>query len=480
MKQYSVDEIWQSIQALPIAIMLFDDQADTLHANASCQQLLGLMPATNPVKNAFEHLSILQLDNNEPIDYQSFLAPSNNAEHIFTIVKKKTPLCIKVTYSLIAPQLMILACETQSAMSQQADFDEVIAKISTQLIDIQSDNLDQQIESALKTIGTFCDADRSYLFQFSEDGTAMSNTHEWVNTQIKPFKEKLQNIPQDLLPYFFATMNKKHVFNVPDVKMLPSAAAAEKAEFESEGIKSVLCIGLRSENALFGFIGCDCVTHIRHWTDTDLMRIKLVGEIITNALKNVFYKQCLEHAQQQLLLVNKELQSQANLDSLTNIANRRCFDQTLLSEIQRATRSQQPLSLIICDIDYFKLYNDNHGHRQGDHALKQVAHALHSLCKRQGDLAARYGGEEFAIVLPSIDKTHCLKFAKLLQQQISQLKIPHPNSNVADYLTISIGCYSCKPDQNTTADMMILAADSALYMAKNSGRNQIQVFDETH
>ena len=110
----------------------------------------------------------------------------------------------------------------------------------------------------------------------------MSNTHEWVNTQIKPFKEKLQNIPQDLLPYFFATMNKKHVFNVPDVKMLPSAAAAEKAEFESEGIKSVLCIGLRSENALFGFIGCDCVTHIRHWTDTDLMRIKLVGEIITN------------------------------------------------------------------------------------------------------------------------------------------------------------------------------------------------------
>ena len=128
MKQYSVDEIWQSIQALPIAIMLFDDQADTLHANASCQQLLGLMPATNPVKNAFEHLSILQLDNNEPIDYQSFLAPSNNAEHIFTIVKKKTPLCIKVTYSLIAPHLMMLACVPQSASSQQADFDEVIAK----------------------------------------------------------------------------------------------------------------------------------------------------------------------------------------------------------------------------------------------------------------------------------------------------------------------------------------------------------------
>lgn len=480
MKQYSVDEIWQSLQPLPVAIMLFDDQADTLHANASSQRLFGLMPATCPVKHAFEHVAILHLDKKEPVDYKSFLTPNNNAEHCFNITKKNATLCIKVTYSLIAPQLMMLACEPQSAISQQADFDEVIAKISTQLIDIQIDNLDQQIESALKAIGTFCDADRSYLFQFSEDGKAMSNTHEWVNKQVKPFKEKLQDIRQDLLPYFFATMNEKHIFNAPDIRILPAAAAAEKAEFESEGIKSVLCIGLRSENALFGFIGCDCVTHMRNWTDTDLMRIKLVGEIITNALKNVFYKQRLEHIQQQLLLVNKELQSQANLDSLTNIANRRCFDQTLLSEIQRATRSQQPLSLIICDIDYFKLYNDNHGHRQGDHALKQVAHALHSLCKRQGDLAARYGGEEFAIVLPSIDKTHCLKFAKLLQQQISQLKIPHPNSNVADYLTISIGCYSCKPDQNTTADMMILAADSALYMAKNSGRNQIQVFDETH
>ena len=459
--------------------MLFDEQADTLHANAPSQQLLGLMPATSPVKNAFAHLKILHADINKAVAYKSFLTPKNTAEHSFKVIKKNTTLDIKVTYSAIAPQLMMLALEPQSAMSQQADFDEVIAKISTQLIDIQSDNLDQQIESALKTIGTFCDADRSYLFQFSENGTEMSNTHEWVNTQIKPFKEKLQNIPQDLLPYFFATMNEKHVFNVPDVKTLPASAAAEKAEFVSEGIQSVLCIGLRSENALFGFIGCDCVTHRRNWSDTDLMRIKLVGEIIANALKNVSYKQRLEQIQQQLLLANKELQTQANLDSLTNIANRRSFDQTLASEIQRAARTNQPLSLIICDIDYFKLYNDNHGHQQGDEVLKQVAHALHNLCKRQGDLAARYGGEEFAIVLPSIDKAHCLKFAKLLQLQISQLKIPHPNSKVADHLTMSVGCYSCDPDQTTTADMMILAADSALYLAKNSGRNQIHVFDET-
>lgn len=480
MRQYSVDEIWQSLQALPLAMIMFDQQTDTLHANPSSQQLLKLMPTISPVTKAFQHLSIKHTENHTIVDYQTFLTPQNNTEHIYNIATKHTLLRVTVTYSLIGPQLIMLALEPHSSFTVHADFDEVIAKISTQLIDIQIDNLDQQIESALKTIGTFCDADRSYLFQFSENGKAMSNTHEWVNTQVKPFKEKLQDIQQDLLPYFFSTMNEKHVFKVSDINLLPPAAAAEKAEFESEGIKSVLCIGLRSENALFGFIGCDCVTHIRHWTDTDLMRIKLVGEIIANALKNVLYKQRLEQAQQQLLLANQELQSQANLDSLTNIANRRCFDQTLLSEIQRATRSHQPLSLIICDIDYFKLYNDNNGHQQGDEALKQVAQTLHRLCKRQGDLAARYGGEEFAIVLPCIDKPHCLKFARLLQQQISQLNILHPNSNVADHLTLSIGCYSCKPDKYTTADMMILAADSALYVAKKSGRNQIQVFDEEH
>ena len=478
MKLYSVDEIWQSLQALPLAIILFDEQADTLHANASAQQLFDLMPATSPVKNAFIHLSIFQLSDQTSVDSTLFLTPKKNTEHSFNIVNKSKNHSIKVTYSLLAPKLMVLACELQSAIPQQADFDKVIAEISTQLIDIQSDNLDRQIESALKAIGTFCDADRSYLFQFSQNGKTMSNTHEWVNKQVEPFKEKLQNIPQDLLPYFFTTMSNKHVFNVPDINALHGAAKAEKEEFLSQGIKSILCIGLRSDNALFGFIGCDCITHIRHWSDTDLLRIKLVGEIIANALRNVFYKQRLENIQQQLLLVNQELQSQANMDSLTQIANRRCFDQTLLNEIQRASRSGQSLSLIICDIDYFKLYNDNHGHQQGDEVLKRVAKALHNFSKRQSDLAARYGGEEFAVILPSLDKNQCLKFAKLLQEQIKQLNIPHPDSKVADYLTMSVGCYSCNPDKNTTADMMILAADSALYVAKKSGRNQIQVFNE--
>lgn len=202
MKLYSVDEIWQSLQALPLAIILFDEQADTLHANASAQQLFDLMPATSPVKNAFVHLSIFQLSDQTSVDSTLFLTPKKNTEHSFNIVNKSKNHSIKVTYSLLAPKLMVLACELQSAIPQQADFDKVIAEISTQLIDIQSDNLDRQIESALKAIGTFCDADRSYLFQFSQNGKTMSNTHEWVNKQVEPFKEKLQNIPQDLLPYF--------------------------------------------------------------------------------------------------------------------------------------------------------------------------------------------------------------------------------------------------------------------------------------
>ncbi|WP_231659026.1 MULTISPECIES: sensor domain-containing diguanylate cyclase [Pseudoalteromonas] len=461
----SVKDIWHALQALPITIALFDQRTDSVFANPSAQTLLGIPALVTSAHDALSHLHLFEtLDTSLPSSVKPPIHLENGQN-------------INVRYSYIAQNLIALIFEVQHEPDNQADFDEVIAKISAQLIDIQTENLDQQIESALEAIGTFCHADRSYLFQFSNDGKEMSNTHEWVNNNINPFKDELQNIPQNSLPYFFKTMNEKHVFNVPNVSLLPVQAAAEREEFESEGIKSVLCIGLRSDNTLFGFIGCDCVSKAHNWTNTDLIRIKLVGEIIANALKNVVYKQRLEQTQHQLLIANQELKLQANIDSLTGIANRRCFDQTLTNEIQRATRTLQPVSLIICDIDYFKLYNDNNGHQKGDDVLRQVAQALQAQCKRQGDLATRYGGEEFAIILPSIDTQHCLQFADLLQQRIHELNIPHLYSDISPQLTLSIGCHTCFVSKDTTPQTMISAADKALYNAKNAGRNQVQQID---
>lgn len=144
------------------------------------------------------------------------------------------------------------------------NFDRVISEISTDLIDIQNDDIDLHINFALKAIGTAFAADRSYLFEFNTDNETITNTHEWVNEGIEPFKQRLQNVPKTELPYFFEVMNATHLFQVNDVLKLPQAANAEKVEFQIQKIQSVLCIGLLFDKELIGFIGCDCVNLSAH------------------------------------------------------------------------------------------------------------------------------------------------------------------------------------------------------------------------
>lgn len=468
----STKNIWDTLSALPIAIILLDVHTQTVYCNTGTQAIFDLPSKLTLSNDLLANVKLKAKTTHKAQSLHSLLTQHLIGDN--TYITQQQHINIKCTQ--LTPSVYTFIIESLNTQNNDT-FDEVIAQISTKLLDIQTENLDQQIEQVLQIIGTYSKADRSYLFQFSRNAKLMSNTHEWVNSSVPPFKQRLQDIPQDALPYFSSIMKDSEVFKVSDVSQLPAEAAAEKSEFQAEGIKSLLCVGLHSDNTLFGFIGCDCVQRAHQWTDTDLIRIKLVGEIITQAFKNVSYKKHIEQIQQQLLKVNKELESQANIDSLTSIANRRRFDQTLQYEIQRATRSKQPLSLIICDIDFFKLYNDNYGHQHGDDVLKQVAHALDEVCKRQGDLAARYGGEEFAIILPSIDAEHCKQFSELIQNKIKNLAIPHQFSTVSKQLTLSIGCATCFPTIESTPDTFIAAADSALYKAKNSGRNNIQMFD---
>lgn len=170
---------------------------------------------------------------------------------------------------------------------------------------------------------------------------------------------------------------------------------------------------------------------------------------------------------------NQTLYQQATLDSLTQVYNRRMFDLALKQEWQRLKREQLPLSLILVDIDYFKRYNDRYGHQAGDRCIYQVAQALKQVVKRPADLAARYGGEEFAVILPNTDLTGAHAVAQLIQQAIKSLKISHAASEASEWVSISIGVSSQVPHPLDSAEMLILAADQALYQAKEQGRNQI-------
>ncbi|MCU0571120.1 MAG: diguanylate cyclase [Oculatellaceae cyanobacterium Prado106] len=174
----------------------------------------------------------------------------------------------------------------------------------------------------------------------------------------------------------------------------------------------------------------------------------------------------------QLEQANQELQRLATMDGLTKVANRRRFDQYLQQEWHRMQREQLPLSLILCDIDFFKLYNDHYGHQAGDRCLYQVAQSIESSIRRPADLVARYGGEEFAIILPNTHPQGASHVAHLVGEHVKALAIPHGSSTVSTHITLSAGATGMVPCANSSIEILIATADRALYRAKAEGRDR--------
>nr|WP_315214927.1 diguanylate cyclase [uncultured Duganella sp.] len=168
------------------------------------------------------------------------------------------------------------------------------------------------------------------------------------------------------------------------------------------------------------------------------------------------------------------LQRAAMVDPLTQIANRRHFDTFLEKEWQRSMRSGQPLSLVVLDVDHFKLYNDTLGHPAGDACLQRVAAAIASHALRPTDLAARYGGEEFVLLFAETGAETATMMAEAIRAHIESLRIPHPRSTTSDWLTVSIGVATIHPHQLDNTESLFVAADRAMYVAKEGGRNQVR------
>jgi diguanylate cyclase (GGDEF)-like protein len=175
----------------------------------------------------------------------------------------------------------------------------------------------------------------------------------------------------------------------------------------------------------------------------------------------------------ELKKANDELHALANSDGLTKIGNRRRFEQFLADEWHRAVRFKTEISLVLLDIDHFKLYNDTYGHQTGDECLQKVAEALAATIKRPTDLVARFGGEEFAIVLGGTDAEGALNIAEQAVENVKNLKIPHSSSETFEHITVSVGIATVFANFETTEADLIKIADKALYQAKESGRNQI-------
>lgn len=203
-----------------------------------------------------------------------------------------------------------------------------------------------------------------------------------------------------------------------------------------------------------------------------------VGSLFTSmvVLTSLFVD--LTSLYRRVTLANTVLSQLASRDGLTGLANRRTFDETLSIEWRRAQRLQQPLSLLMLDVDHFKLYNDTYGHLGGDDCLRRISEAVGSHVARPGDLAARYGGEEFALILPNTDVAGAQNLALRIHAAVAKLALMHPKA-ATQRVTVSVGLSTLVPEPGQHAPMLVSLADQALYQAKSLGRDRVHIATAT-
>lgn len=218
--------------------------------------------------------------------------------------------------------------------------------------------------------------------------------------------------------------------------------------------------------ALWGLLIAHHCNEPRQWQQLEVDLLKSLATQVAIAIQQSSLFEQLEAA-------NQELERLACVDGLTQVANRRRFDEYLNAEWRRLAREQKPLSLILCDLDYFKFYNDTYGHLGGDLCLQQVAEVLRQTLKRPADLVARYGGEEFAVILPNTDAKGAQIIAQAIREGVRGLEIPHLKSPVSQFVTLSLGVACFVPSPNSIPAQLIGVADKALYQAKADGRDRI-------
>ncbi len=194
------------------------------------------------------------------------------------------------------------------------------------------------------------------------------------------------------------------------------------------------------------------------------------------AIRSAEIEELVKARTRKLNETNDKLASLSMTDGLTDIANRRNFDSHLDVEWKRGIREQQPLTLMLIDIDCFKAYNDHYGHLKGDNCLRQVARKLHDQTSRPRDLVARYGGEEFALILPHTDSA-ARSLGEQCRAAVESLDLPHIASSISDKITVSVGIASMVPQRGSQPDDLIAKADQALYHAKETGRNRVVLAD---
>lgn len=482
-------------------LLIVDDQPDNLRVLASILSEQGYK-----VRKALDGVTALEAAQIQPPDLilLDVKMPQMDGYQVCSALKdlpqtREIPVIFLSGMDGTADKVKAFSVGGADYITKPFEAEEVLARVSQQLtLHLQKWQLQQEIRERqqaqaetqllLTTIqavsealdfetalgAMLCEVTQAIAWDYGEawtpnpDGTALHLNRTCHNIQ-------------DLKLQHFAEISQSHTFAC-HVGLPGRVWASQQAEWIVDTSQTTVSMFLRSPNTFTAGLRAAFAVPIplkgqvlavlaffkRSSNDVDPKLMQLVGAIALQLGGFMQRKQAEEALQQS----NRALERLANSDGLTQIANRRCFSDVLYQEWKRCQREQAPLSLILCDIDFFKLYNDHYGHLAGDDCLRQVAQAIQQSARRPADLAARYGGEEFAIILPGTTAEGALQVAAQIQAALAMLNLLHVRSPINNLVTLSIGIATFVSTPEFAPDDLIAAADQALYNAKATGRNR--------
>lgn len=427
-----------------------------------------------------KYAEALSLDNlRSPPDL--YLSPSNEQDELYVVSnaleKTRRRLRVDLAHRLRTERqlrhyqkhLKAMVRERTQKLAVRSRADELIARISSELLQSEQSYIQQVVYQNLKHMGLFLGVERLVIFKV--DNGRLHPFADWTpdGRHLPMLKDK---IGDEQYPWAFEQLTQRKTLVLTSKEDLPESAIKERDVFSSLGLKSIAIYPMLDGDNLIGFVNGANRNKVIDWSDETLSVFERFGGIITNTLIRQRNAAEMQQMHEELVSANERLTELAATDELTGLLNRRPFGAAFKRNLQQAMRYQKTLALLICDIDDFKAYNDTYGHVKGDQALKEVANVLQQSLKRSGDVLARIGGEEFAILLYDISQQHVEWLCNEICQAVQALDLEHRTSRAGNTVSMSIGATCFAPIQMIPMDEVMAKADQALYEAKEAGRNR--------
>ncbi|PSB56270.1 hypothetical protein C7B61_20690, partial [filamentous cyanobacterium CCP1] len=427
-------EILQAIfDHIPIMLAFFNEQGQVELINREMEQVLGWSLSEWQQSNrlvescsdeAYYHqlLACIRAVNNQWKDLKARTVSGNLLDTSWTTIRLSDGRGISIGQDISKRKRI------EENLRQRAKLDRLISAVTQRIH--QSLDLDEILHTTVSEIRQVLQTDRVLVCRFEPDASGLviaeSVREDWMSLLGRSMVDEGLIISSRLQSYADGQIqNTSDIFNSD----LPESYIEILAHFQ---VRATLILPILRSETLWGLLMVQHCAEPRVWQSTE---VELLTQLSNQMAIGIQQSELYQKLQQ----VNQELQHLATHDELTQLANRRYFDDYLDQEWNRMVREQSDLAIILCDIDYFKLYNDTYGHLAGDECLARVAQAIGRAIKRPADLAARYGGEEFAIILPNTNSIGAIQVAQEICQEVAQLKLAHAASQIQPWITLSLG-----------------------------------------